>query len=58
MTTFSTSVNFDAEKGHRITSDVSQHSMGAALPQEGNMGWLPVSDASRTMTEAKKNMLN
>ena len=42
------------EKKHRITADASKHSLGAALLQKEQIGWLPVSYASRTMTETEQ----
>ena len=54
LTTFPTLVKFEVEKKHRITADASKHSLGAALLQKEEIGWLPVSYASRTMTETEQ----
>ena len=54
LTTFPTLVRFEVEKKHRINAQASKHFLGAALLQKAEIGWLPVSDASRTMTETKQ----
>ena len=54
LTSFPLLVKFNVQKRHRITADASMHSLGAALLQEEETGWFPVSYASRTMTEVEK----
>ena len=45
---------FDIQKKHRVTSDASKHTLGAALLQEEKGEWQPVAYASRKMTEAEQ----